>query len=392
MIKRKRWTEQEDKILLDSLNNKLTKREIAKLLPDRTIDSIVSRKRIVSPSTVKSVVWEKSKIDYLNQNYLELSPKKLAENLGIGYTTTIEKLKELNLYQANAGYRIWTIEETQYLEDNYLFRTYYDIARKLKRTTSSVTQKANLLGLKKESNKNWTEEQLTFLKENYSKMSLTELIHNLKKSSASIIHNARKLNLGPINAEFKRNRILYVIENAKFKSDKEIANELDISEDAVSTIRKNNNIYKNSNPSTQENFIEKKVKEELETYDIEFINNQFLGPYKPDFYIPKLNLVIEVQGDYWHCNPEIYKDGPKNQDQVGYIINDYYKKCYYIGNGYKLVYIWENDILKNFTSVQHKIKELLETAVSRGNFGYDESGIKLETPPCESTGQSETEG
>ena len=62
MLKRKRWTEQEDKILLDSLNSGLTKREIRELLPDRTIDSIDSRRRVVSPSTVKSDIWDKSKI------------------------------------------------------------------------------------------------------------------------------------------------------------------------------------------------------------------------------------------------------------------------------------------------------------------------------------------
>ena len=34
-------------------------------------------------------------------------------------------------------------------------------------------------------------------------------------------------------------------------------------------------------------------------------NNSY---YKIDFYNEDYNMVVEVQGDYWHCNPKIYKD------------------------------------------------------------------------------------
>ena len=56
--------------------------------------------------------------------------------------------------------------------------------------------------------------------------------------------------------------------------------------------------------------------------DIELIVKKYLDEHKikyefqynldnlfyPDFYFPQFNMIIEVQGDYWHGNPKIYKD------------------------------------------------------------------------------------
>ena len=70
-----------------------------------------------------------------------------------------------------------------------------------------------------------------------------------------------------------------------------------------------------------------------------------------------------MQGDYYHCNPRLYPDGPKNEYQIRYIINDYYKKCFYLSNGYILLELWENDIVNNFQYVQELIKESLSAVL-----------------------------
>lgn len=64
----------------------------------------------------------------------------------------------------------------------------------------------------------------------------------------------------------------------------------------------------------------------------------------------------EVQGDYFHCNPYIYEDGPKDEVQIKHIIRDYYKKCYFLSKGYKIIEIWELEINQNLENVKNKIK------------------------------------
>ena len=67
-------------------------------------------------------------------------------------------------------------------------------------------------------------------------------------------------------------------------------------------------------------------------------------------------IIIEVQGDYFHCNPKLYPKGPKNENQIKYVIRDYYKKCFYLGNDYVLIEIWEDDIRNNFDKVIKQIE------------------------------------
>jgi hypothetical protein len=33
--------------------------------------------------------------------------------------------------------------------------------------------------------------------------------------------------------------------------------------------------------------------------------------YSIDYAIPQKKIAFEIDGDYWHCNPKIYPDGPK---------------------------------------------------------------------------------
>lgn len=41
---------------------------------------------------------------------------------------------------------------------------------------------------------------------------------------------------------------------------------------------------------------------------IDFIRNKKVKNYFVDFYIPKFNLGIEVDGDFWHCNPDKFEN------------------------------------------------------------------------------------
>ena len=79
-----------------------------------------------------------------------------------------------------------------------------------------------------------------------------------------------------------------------------------------------------------------------------------------DIYIPKLNLVIEYNGDYWHCNPKKYSEDYFNQvkSKTAKELWEYDKNKVdlIIKNGYNLEIIWESDLKED----PHLINKILK--------------------------------
>lgn len=50
------------------------------------------------------------------------------------------------------------------------------------------------------------------------------------------------------------------------------------------------------------------LEDKLLPYLPEYENNIQIGRYNVDFINKKTNGIIEVYGDYWHCNPKLYQD------------------------------------------------------------------------------------
>jgi len=87
--------------------------------------------------------------------------------------------------------------------------------------------------------------------------------------------------------------------------------------------------------------------------------------YKLDYYNKKYNLVIEIMGDYWHCNPEKYKYDfyHKNKRKTANQIwtEDLKRKNEIINIlGCKLIEIWEKNWLENKENIINFIKEEVE--------------------------------
>lgn len=75
-----------------------------------------------------------------------------------------------------------------------------------------------------------------------------------------------------------------------------------------------------------------------------------------DFYIPSKNILIEIDGDYWHGNPELFEE--QNGMQRRAAKNDAYKDVIAKGLGYEIERIWESDLKKNYNKVKEKMKQL----------------------------------
>lgn len=74
-----------------------------------------------------------------------------------------------------------------------------------------------------------------------------------------------------------------------------------------------------------------------------------------DFYLPEYDLVIEVHGDYWHCNPLFYgyEEGKKepNEFQLKQMKKDKSRKGYLEKCGHKFAVAWEVDIYNDTKNI-----------------------------------------
>lgn len=87
--------------------------------------------------------------------------------------------------------------------------------------------------------------------------------------------------------------------------------------------------------------------------------------YKLDFYDSKNNVVAEIMGDYWHCNPDIYSENffHKNKKKIATQIweEDLKRKNNIINLlNCKFIEIWESDWLNNKESVISYINSVYE--------------------------------
>ena len=115
---------------------------------------------------------------------------------------------------------------------------------------------------------------------------------------------------------------------------------------------------------TAKNKLEAKFEEFLkelglvEHVDYEFQHKVSSAYY--DFLIKKKHILIEVDGDFHHCNPDTIHGEPKYPIQAKNIKNDIRKNGIASDNGYKLLRFWENDINNNEKLIKEiLIKELL---------------------------------
>lgn len=99
----------------------------------------------------------------------------------------------------------------------------------------------------------------------------------------------------------------------------------------------------------------------LNTEGILYETQKIVGNKIFDFYLPDYNLIVEVDGCYYHANPKIYPDGQLNNMQKKNKKNDLYKNALASTMGYKLERFWETDLKENIEQVRERLRELLKS-------------------------------
>jgi G:T-mismatch repair DNA endonuclease (very short patch repair protein) len=90
--------------------------------------------------------------------------------------------------------------------------------------------------------------------------------------------------------------------------------------------------------------IERETASALSSLGLQFSVQYPLGYYKVDFFLSVERVVIECQGDYWHCNPAVYTNGPTNAIQRNSIDRDRRKRIYLEKCGLRVIELWGRDI------------------------------------------------
>lgn len=103
--------------------------------------------------------------------------------------------------------------------------------------------------------------------------------------------------------------------------------------------------------------LEHKLIEFLDNENIKYYFQFFIGDkdlYSYDFKIKGQNIIIELDGDYWHGGPGCKK---YHDDVLETKTRDRIKQEYAIQNGYKILRFWESDLKKNKEKIFEQILE-----------------------------------
>lgn len=98
---------------------------------------------------------------------------------------------------------------------------------------------------------------------------------------------------------------------------------------------------------------ERLFEEHVQTLEIRYEKQFHCTPYYPDFYLPEYNLLVEIDGDYWHANPNKWNAddivGRKGKSAKEIWKRDTKKNAEYSKKGFKVLRIWESELFEKST-------------------------------------------
>lgn len=150
---------------------------------------------IKNSNLIKASIWGEDELKILKKYYPVGGSKECKRNgLNRSSRDIIAKANKLSLYYNNRCAKLWSVEEDEYLKENYKELTKDELATNLNRSIYSITNRVNRLGLSLKCG--WTEDELEILEECYTVGGVTLCNEKgLLKSRATIIYKANSLGL-----------------------------------------------------------------------------------------------------------------------------------------------------------------------------------------------------
>lgn len=149
----------------------------------------------------------------------------------------------------------------------------------------------------------------------------------------------------------------------------------EISKKRAVSILENNKIHTNTKPQIIINNL-------LDEMNISYINEKGFEYYAVDNYLNEYSLIIEVMGDFWHCNPLKFDDPNKQEIHKKRIPRDKAKHTYFSNiHNIEILYLWESDIYENINLCKLLIENYINNNGILSNyhsFNYHIKDEKLE--------------
>jgi len=120
-----------------------------------------------------------------------------------------------------------------------------------------------------------------------------------------------------------------------------------------------------ASPGRLQKFLRKTTKPELLMRGIliglgvDFVEQYPIGYHTVDFFVPSKRLVVQVDGDYWHGNPQVYPEEKLSGNQRKQKRLDKACDTYCRNQGLILMRVWEADLV-DAPQVENRIKEALK--------------------------------
>lgn len=110
------------------------------------------------------------------------------------------------------------------------------------------------------------------------------------------------------------------------------------------------------------NKIEQTVHDILKKLNVKFKAQVEIDKYNVDFLVED-KYIVEVYGDFWHCNPQRYKSDYFNRGKKKTAKEiwdrDLSRRKKFEELGYSFLYLWEYDINNHIKKVRNKLKKYL---------------------------------
>lgn len=389
----KQWTQKEKEILIEYYpflsSKEINEKYIQNRTPEQITDYAKKKLNIKKDASFRKG-WSPEQINYLKENYRKynVSVNDISKKIGKNNATVIAMANSLGLFKDT----MWTEEEVQIIKEYYPFVQTIQLQETLlnNKTISQITRYANDNGIFK----------------------LDDVRYEIRKQVA--INNLKSIpnQTGENSPRWKERFIVKCdhcgthitkTESKLHKSENNFCNyECMGNWMSENLIGENNPNYNNGDAWTQEmrkNCSERSVRRLIES-DFKFsrtkpekIVDEILYElkinceseydckyYLVDKYLCDYNLMIEVQGNFFHCNPTM-NIGNNRKDKIirkDKSKNSYIKKYKNIN----ILYLWEKDLTDNPEICEKLIKLYIENNGVLKNyhsFNYESilGGIKL---------------
>lgn len=393
---RKDWVDEEKEILLNNYPYMSNADIVEKFLPHRKETQIQNyATRVLNlkkdEGYLKERYWTKEMDDYLIKNYSDTDNKLLVDYLGKNEKTIVARAIKYNLKKENC---YWTegeiklfVEKFSTMSNKELWEKYFSY-----RGYSSISIKASKMGLQKD--KEYLHEMKVRMGfNNFKKVhGLKGELHPLYKERVELQCSYCGKSICRLESDIKNNdntfcnqdcKGKWMSENMKGENNPSYGRGDEIWTDEMRRKKAELQIkaLKNSDFSYRRTKPQITIDNLLDKLNITFENEYDCKYYLIDNYLTDYNLMIEVQGNFFHCNPVMqYKNS-----REGKILHKDKSKHTYIKK-YKeieVLYLWEKDINENEKLCEKLILEyinnngILENYHSFNYYLNEEGELKL---------------